>query len=317
MRLIVRLLVSGLLGALLPPVAWAAEPPAATDPVAGAGDIISNVYPGLASGVLAYAKLAQLPEGILLKSGSVMVIEDDLKAVGADAPAKIREQLRKNAFFVLEHVATSKVLLALARQEATKDGQDLPKTSDNELVRGYFKGVLDGVAVADNEVADFYNQNRSMFGGAKLETVKQRLAQYLLQQKQQEVIRKHIELLGQKVPIEVSASWVKVQSTLSRDNPVDKARLSGKPSLVDFGRGGCGPCDMMTPILKALKKKYEGKANVLFVHVGEEEILAMRYGIKSIPVQVFFDKDGKEVFRHTGFFPQAEIEKKLAELGVK
>ena len=74
---------------------------------------------------------------------------------------------------------------------------------------------------------------------------------------------------------------------------------------------------MMTPILAYLKKKYEGKLNVLFVHVREEQILAARYGIQSIPVEVFFDKNGKEVYRHTGFFAQNEIEKKLAELGMQ
>jgi len=74
------------------------------------------------------------------------------------------------------------------------------------------------------------------------------------------------------------------------------------------------------------KKLYEMKAeaiqaaghpNVLFVHVREEQVLAARYGVQSIPVQVFFDKDGREVFRHVGFFPQEELEKKLAEMGVK
>ena len=58
-------------------------------------------------------------------------------------------------------------------------------------------------------------------------------------------------------------------------------------------------------------------ANVLFVHVREQEILAARYGISSIPVQVFFDKAGKEVFRHVGFFPQEDVERKLKEMGVR
>jgi thioredoxin 1 len=98
---------------------------------------------------------------------------------------------------------------------------------------------------------------------------------------------------------------------------VDKARASGKPSLVDFGSTGCRPCDMLAPILEALKEKYAGKLNVLFIHIGQEQILASRYGIQTIPAQVFFDKNGKEVFRHIGFFPQDEIEKKLAELGFK
>lgn len=67
----------------------------------------------------------------------------------------------------------------------------------------------------------------------------------------------------------------------------------------------------------ALAKQYAGKANVVFVHVRQETVLAGRYGIRSIPVQVFFDKSGKEVFRHTGFIAQPDIENKLRELGVE
>ena len=73
----------------------------------------------------------------------------------------------------------------------------------------------------------------------------------------------------------------------------------------------------IAPILKDLEAKYKDKLNVLFVHVREKQILAARYGIETIPVQIFFDRTGKEVFRHVGFWPQAEIEKKLAEMGVK
>jgi thioredoxin 1 len=72
----------------------------------------------------------------------------------------------------------------------------------------------------------------------------------------------------------------------------------------------------MAPILEDLKAEYEGRLNVLFVHVREDPVLAAVYGIESIPVQVFFDKAGKEVFRHVGFFARDEIEKKLSELGV-
>ena len=65
------------------------------------------------------------------------------------------------------------------------------------------------------------------------------------------------------------------------------------------------------------RSRTETKANVVFVSVRERQILASRYGIQSIPVQIFFDKDGKEVFRHSGFWPQDELEKKLTEIGVK
>jgi thioredoxin-related protein len=59
------------------------------------------------------------------------------------------------------------------------------------------------------------------------------------------------------------------------------------------------------------------RLNVVFVHVGEEEMLAMRYGIRSIPVQVFFDSEGKEVFRHVGFFPEKEVITQLNKIGVQ
>lgn len=47
------------------------------------------------------------------------------------------------------------------------------------------------------------------------------------------------------------------------------------------------------------------------------DLLAARYGAQGIPVQVFFDAAGEEVFRHEGFYPQEEIEKKLADMGIE
>jgi len=118
------------------------------------------------------------------------------------------------------------------------------------------------------------------------------------------------------LPIEVSKSWTAKQYTLAMNNPVDKARKSGKPTLADFGASGCRPCDMMAPILSSLKKEYAGKVNVVFVHVRKEQVLAARYGIQSIPVQVFFDKQGKEFFRHVGFYPKEDILAQFKEHGI-
>jgi thioredoxin 1 len=52
------------------------------------------------------------------------------------------------------------------------------------------------------------------------------------------------------------------------------------------------------------------------VHVGQEKVLAARFGIRSIPVQVFYDPNGNEVFRHEGFFAEAEVNKVLSKMGV-
>ncbi len=138
-----------------------------------------------------------------------------------------------------------------------------------------------------------------------------------MQRKSQEFVGQFIRDLAGKRSVQVDSEWVERQSALAMDNPVDKARRSGIPTLVEFGATGCKPCDMMQPILDSLRKKFKDRLNVVFLHVGEEQILAARFGIQSIPVQGFYDRTGKEIFRHEGFFAQSEIEKKLAEMGVK
>jgi thioredoxin 1 len=269
---------------------------------------IEDLYPGLASQSLKFAQPARLPKGTLLTAGSLTIQEAEItRAVGQAGP-EIKKQLLKNAFFLLENLATSKLLLQEAYQAGAKKEKD-----ENQVLMKFLGEKVKTDPVSDQELKTFYNQNREMIGGATLEQVKDMLKGYLAQQKKQEAVQTYIQNLGQRLIIRVDEEWVKKQSLLARDNPVDQARLTGRPSLIDFGATGCGPCDMMTPILDKLKKKYQGKLNVLFVHVQEEKILSARYGIRSIPVQIFFDKNGTEVFRHTGFFPEAELEKKLAQ----
>ena len=290
--------------------------PALSDP--GAAPLkeratIGIIYPRVPSGVLTYASLADLPSGTLLKCGQTAISKQDIRDEIAKSPEKAREQLGKSAFFLLEQMATRKLLAQAAKNASDGKGA----ADEGKRIQSYLEGVVAKVSVTDAEVRDFYKKNPDMFGAATFGQVKTYLRRYLVREKQQAAVKEHLRSFGKRTPIQVSAAWVKEQAPLMRDNPVDKARASGKPTMVDFGRHGCGPCDMMTPILKTLKKALKGKANILFVHVGEEQILAARYGVRSIPVQVFFDKDGKEVARHTGFFPQDRIEKRLAEMGVR
>jgi thioredoxin 1 len=279
--------------------------------------VVADTFPGLASGTLTFATLGDPPEGVLLRSGSVEITSKDLEDQIGKAPEAVREGLKKNGFFMLEQMASKKLILELAKQQAAEVKKDITSKSEKDILDDYVQGLVGQVTATDDEIAKFYEENKDACGGATLDQMKDQLKQYVAKQKQQDAIEEHIRTLGQRMPIVVSAAWAKEQDASAKDNPVDKARASGKPTMVDFGADGCRPCDMMKPILATLKTKYEGKANVVFVHVREEQILAARYGIQVIPVQVFFDKDGKEVYRHTGFFPQAEIEKKLAEMGVQ
>ena len=82
----------------------------------------------------------------------------------------------------------------------------------------------------------------------------------------------------------------------------DKALNDGKLMMVDFWADWCGPCKMLGPVIDDLANQYEGKAIVGKVNVDEEQELAIRYGVMSIPTVIFF-KDGREIDRKVGVMP--------------
>ncbi len=90
-------------------------------------------------------------------------------------------------------------------------------------------------------------------------------------------------------------------------------------TFIDLGSVKCIACKMMEPVIEKLKEKYKGKVNVIFYDVWTEQgkPYAYKYRIKIIPTQIILDRNGKEVFRHTGYLPVEEAEKVFAELGVK
>jgi thioredoxin 1 len=79
------------------------------------------------------------------------------------------------------------------------------------------------------------------------------------------------------------------------------------PALVDIGARKCIPCKMMAPILEELKKEYAGVFQVEFIDVWENPGAGEKYGIRSIPTQIFYDASGKEFYRHMGYFSKEQI----------
>ncbi len=78
------------------------------------------------------------------------------------------------------------------------------------------------------------------------------------------------------------------------------ASAGGKPVLVDFYAEWCGPCKLAAPIMDKFATEYEGKAMIAKLDVDEENDMAMKYGVQSIPTVIIF-KNGKEIDRKIGF----------------
>jgi thioredoxin 1 len=87
------------------------------------------------------------------------------------------------------------------------------------------------------------------------------------------------------------------------------------PRLVDLGADKCIPCKMMVPVLDELTKEYAGKLQVQFFDVWKSPVYANQYRIRVIPTQIFLDPDGRELFRHEGFFSKEDILAKWKKLG--
>ena len=87
------------------------------------------------------------------------------------------------------------------------------------------------------------------------------------------------------------------------------------PRLIDLGADKCIPCKMMAPILEELKAEYKGRLEVTFIDVWQSPEKVKEYGLQVIPTQIFIGPDGKELFRHEGFFSKEEIMRKWLELG--
>lgn len=89
------------------------------------------------------------------------------------------------------------------------------------------------------------------------------------------------------------------------------------PRLIDLGAGKCVPCKAMAPILEELKTLYKERFEVVFIDVWQNPDAAKPYSINLIPTQIFFDRDGRELYRHEGFFAKDDILAKWKELGIE
>lgn len=112
------------------------------------------------------------------------------------------------------------------------------------------------------------------------------------------------------------------KSEQKKEPPKQETATTQKPAalvtFIELGSVRCIPCRMMQPVMDSIRTQYAGKVEIIFydVFTPEGRPYAEQYGIQAIPTQVFLDKDGKEFYRHTGFFPKEEIDKLLKQLGL-
>ncbi len=102
----------------------------------------------------------------------------------------------------------------------------------------------------------------------------------------------------------------------AKPSAVPPVPTPGMVTMVDLGATSCIPCKMMAPIIEELQKEYAGRASIVFIDVWEHRDQVQRFGIRGIPTQIFYDRQGKEIARHVGFMDRKRIVAMFEKLGV-
>lgn len=96
---------------------------------------------------------------------------------------------------------------------------------------------------------------------------------------------------------------------VNKDNFESEVLKSEEKVLVDFNANWCGPCRMLRPILESIDND---KVKIVSINIDNEEELAYKYNVSSIPCLVLFE-NGNEVKRSIGLIPKDEIDKLIGE----
>ena len=100
-------------------------------------------------------------------------------------------------------------------------------------------------------------------------------------------------------------------STAVKSSDFDQEVLqSEKPVLVDFWAEWCGPCHAVSPVLEKIAAEREGDLKLVKVNIDQEQELALRYGVQSIPTMILF-RGGEPTAAAIGAQPKGALERAL------
>lgn len=279
---------------------------------ADAPQSVGDAHPYLCSGALKDAVLSRVPGQAIVTAGTIKLTQKDVDAAVAGYPVYQREQAKQYPVFVLEKLVAEKLIAQEAEAWVKKDGRTM---TGSTLIDAYLTAKVPAQTVTDAEVREFYEANASMVGGAPFEQVKDVMKSLLLSEKTEAARDQFVNSAGKRHKILISQDWVKARSERWAENPVEKARASGKPSLVVFSVIGC--CDKMHPVFSSISAKYTEQISAVFVNTREQTVLPQLYGVSTIPVELILDAKGNEVFRNKGFMSEESIVAQFKAHGIE
>lgn len=233
-------------------------------------------------------------------------------------PPQQKDMFKNDKEGFLDQLIIKELLFKKAEEKGFVEniGKSDKEMLKDEAIEKLIIVISSDIKITDEEMINFYNEHESEMKGASFEQVKNNINNYLVQQKQGNVIEEYIEELKSDAEILLNEEWINIQQDSKPKNPITEALKNGKPTVLDLGASSCIPCKMMKPIFEELETEYEGKANILLLEISDHRDIANKYKVRVIPTQIFFDKNGDQYWRHEGFISKEDIIKKLNESGV-
>jgi len=141
------------------------------------------------------------------------------------------------------------------------------KSKGETLEQWYEKDVLASVpAPSEDEMKKFYEQNKAQMGGQTYDQIKDRIANFLKQQKGREQLTKTVDQLKAKHGVQITVA----QPTLPRVDVEASGPSRGpdraKVTIVEFSDFQCPYCGREFPVVERLMKEYDGKVRLVFRH---------------------------------------------------
>ena len=87
---------------------------------------------------------------------------------------------------------------------------------------------------------------------------------------------------------------------------------SEKPVLVDFFATWCGPCKMLSPILREVKDSLGDTVSIIKIDVDKNQQIASQYQVRGVPTMILF-QNGKQLWRQSGVLSRSDLIKVIAE----
>ncbi len=260
-------------------------------------------------------KQKKTEKDILALVNNSKITESYLNEEYNSLPEQHKDMFKNDKEGYLDQLVITELLFQKAKEKGYAPNDSDQQEQMDAGIQKLLGEVSSNIEIPETELEQFYQENQSQMQGAPFEQVKNDIHNYLLQQKQGEVIERYIEELKSGAEIVLNEEWIKVQRASKPKNPLTEVLKNGKTTVLDMGSSSCVPCKMMKPIFEELETEYEGKANILLLEISDYRDIANKYKVRVIPTQIFFDKNGIQYWRHEGFLSKEDIIKKINESG--